>query len=129
MPPSSEPDAPGTPGLRTLGDFLLQESLRNSVRLLILISLGINRALSFSELLELTNTSKGSLSHHLEQLAAADLVRSRMVFTLGGPRVRVEITPKGLATYEELSRVLARLAAGRGGRAPSTGPAAGLSRG
>lgn len=106
MAPASDP---GAPGLRQLGDVLLQESLRNSVRVLILISLGINRALGFSELLELTSTSKGSLGHHLEQLESAGFVRSRMVFTFSGPRVRVEITPQGLGVYERLTSELARL--------------------
>ncbi|HTW76773.1 MAG TPA: transcriptional regulator [Thermoplasmata archaeon] len=127
--PDPEPPGPAEPGLRAVGSFLLQESLRNSVRLLILLSLGINRHLSFSELLELTGTSKGSLSHHLDQLASAGYLESRMVFTLGGPRVRVEITPKGLATYEDLTQALGRLAATR--NPPDAGPSstAGLSRG
>jgi len=120
---------PGAPGLRTLGDVLLKESLRNSVRVLILISLGLNRALSFSELLELTGTSKGSLGHHLELLESAGFLRSRMVFTLGGPRVRVEITPQGIAVYEELARALGRLVSARGPERNGQGPAAGLSSG
>ncbi len=124
-----EPPGTGAPGLRAIGDFLLQESLRHSVRLLILISLGINRRLSFSELLELTSTSKGSLSHHLDQLVAAGYVESRMVFTLGGPRVRVEITAKGLAVYEDLARALGRLGAPAGRAASGSGPAAELSQG
>lgn len=125
----AEPTRPGSPGLRAIGDFLLQESLRNSVRVLILISLGINRQLSFTELLELTSISKGSLSHHLDQLAAAGYVESRMVFTLGGPRVRVEITPKGLAVYEDLTRALGRLDVARDRPESGSGPAAGLSQG
>jgi DNA-binding HxlR family transcriptional regulator len=125
----ASPPERGEPGLRTLGDVLLQESLRNSVRVLILISLGINRTLTFSELLELTSISKGSLGHHLDQLASAGFLRSRMVFTLGGPRVRVEITSQGLAVYGELSVALARLVSARGAEPSPKGPAAGLSRG
>ncbi len=127
--PGPEPAGPGGPGLRAIGDFLLQESLRHSVRVLILISLGINRHLSFSELLELTATSKGSLSHHLEQLASAGFVETRMVFTLGGPRVRVEITAKGLGVYEELTRALGQLGGARAASGSGPGPATGLSQG
>ena len=126
MAPTADP---GGAGLRTLGDVLTQEPLRNSIRVLILISLGMNRALAFSDLLELTGTSKGSLGHHLEQLESAGFVRTRMVFTLGGPRVRVEITPQGLAKYDELARELARLVAARPPAANREGPAPGLSRG
>ncbi len=117
------------PGLRTLGEVLLQEALRSSVRVLILISLGINRALAFSELLELTGTSKGSLGHHLEQLESAGYLHRRMVFTLGGPRVRVEITREGLRAYDELARGLGRLVAARTPGSGEQGPAAGLSQG
>jgi DNA-binding MarR family transcriptional regulator len=123
-----EPD-PAAPGLRTLGDVLLREPLRNSVRVLILVSLGVNRALTFTELLELTSTSKGSLGHHLEQLETAGYLLSRMVFTLDGPRTRVEITSQGLAVYEELVRELARLVPARRAEASRSGPAAGLSQG
>ena len=122
-------DDHAAPELRTLGGVLLQEALRSSVRVLILISLGINRALAFSELLELTGTSKGSLGHHLEQLESAGYLRRRMVFTLGGPRVRVEITREGLQAYDELARGLGRLVAARTPEPGEQGPAAGLSQG
>ncbi len=127
MPP--EPEAPEAPGLRTVGDVLLQDPLRNSVRVLILLSLGINRQLGFPELLELTGTSKGSLSHHLEQLAAAGYVETRMVFTLGGPRIRVEITARGREVYESLTGALARLGRAAGDGRTAQGSAAGLSQG
>ena len=52
-----------------------------------------------------------------------------MVFTLGGPRVRVEITPQGIAVYEELARALGRLVSARGPERNGQGPAAGLSSG
>ncbi len=127
MAPTADPTAPGGSGLRTLGEYLRQEPLRNSVRVLILLSLGINRRLSFTELLELTQVSKGSLSHHLDQLVSAGLVRSRMVFTIGGPRVQVEITPQGVAVYAELSRTLAGLSDRTGGRATPPGSVAELT--
>jgi DNA-binding MarR family transcriptional regulator len=125
-----DPEGPPAvaPDLRTLGDYLLQDPLRSSVRVLILISLGMNRRLSFTDLLELTGSSKGSLSHHLDQLSAAGLLRSRMVFTLAGPRIQVEITPQGLSVYDRLCRTLSELAPANPPRTSSEGPAAGLSR-
>jgi DNA-binding MarR family transcriptional regulator len=128
LAPELEAEPPGAPGLKTLGEYLLQDPLKNSVRVLMLISLGINHQLSFTELLELTGISKGSLSHHLDQLSAAGLTRSRMVFTLGGPRVQVEITPLGLTVYQDLTRTLAGLAAGTPGRIGPPSSAAELSR-
>lgn len=125
--PEPEAESPGAPGLKTLGEYLLQDPLKNSVRVLMLFSLGINHRLSFTELLELTGISKGSLSHHLDQLSAAGLIRSRKVFTLGGPRVQVEITPLGLVVFEKLTRTLVGLAATTEGHPSPPGPAAELS--
>lgn len=105
-----DPAAPG--GLGALGDYLLKEPLRNSIRVLLLLSLGMNQGMSFMDLLKLTQVSKGSLGHHLEQLEQARLVRSRMVFTLAGPRLLVEITAEGRRTYEELLRLLGQLGPG-----------------
>jgi DNA-binding HxlR family transcriptional regulator len=128
LAPRHEPEAPVPPGLKSLGEYLLQDPLRNSVRVLILISLGMNRRLAFTDLLELTGASKGSLSHHLEQLAGAGLTRSRMVFTLGGPRVVVEITAEGQAVYESLTQLLAGLAPVTPRDPSAASPAAELSR-
>lgn len=127
MPPEADALSPQAGNLRILGDFLLQDPLKNSVRVLILLSLGMSRHLGFTDLLELTEVSKGSLTHHLDQLAEAGLVSSRMVFTLMGPRVRVEITPKGIGAFDNLTRALAQVAAAGAARPPEGSPAAGLS--
>ena len=109
MAQTNEPGSTSGSGLRDLGGYILRDPLRNSVRVLILLSLGMNDRLSFTDLLELTGTSKGSLSHHLEQLETAGLVLTRMVFTLAGPRVAAEITRSGRSVYADLCRLLAEL--------------------
>jgi DNA-binding MarR family transcriptional regulator len=124
LSPDSRGDPSSPDDLRALGDFLLQEPLKNSVRVLILVSLGINRHLGFTDLLELTGVSKGSLSHHLDQLGGAGFVRSGMVFTLAGPRVRVEITAQGLEVFERLTQTLAQIATRGTGAPPTSGSAA-----
>lgn len=102
-------DARPSKPLRQLGEELHDEALRSSARLLILLSLGLNRRIGFSELLELTRVGKGSLSHHLSVLSDRGLVVTRTVFSLGGPRVAVEITPKGEEAYLRLVGALTDL--------------------
>ena len=100
--------------LASLGEQFSQEELRSSTRVLIMLSLGVNRRMSFATLLHLSHCAKGSLSYHLKQLEAAGLIRTSTVFTLGGPRVVAEITEKGRARYSGLIDELQRLPAEHG---------------
>jgi DNA-binding HxlR family transcriptional regulator len=104
-PPAPEP-------LASIGEQLSQEELRSSVRVLIILSLGVNRRMSFGALLQLSHCAKGSLSYHLKQLESAGLLRVSTVFTLGGPRVVAEITEKGRVRYGGLIDELQRLPVG-----------------
>ncbi|MHB8361035.1 MAG: transcriptional regulator [Thermoplasmataceae archaeon] len=80
--------------------------LKSSIRMLIIISLSHNKKLSFSDLLKLTSTGKGSLSNHLSKLEENGLIRVFNVFSVSGPRVMVEITIQGKEVYEKLSTLL-----------------------
>lgn len=101
---------PGVPEpLASLGEQFSQEELRSSTRILIMLSLGVNRRMSFAALLQLSHCAKGSLSYHLKQLEGAGLIRTSTVFTLGGPRVIADITEKGRARYSGLIDELQRL--------------------
>jgi DNA-binding MarR family transcriptional regulator len=95
--------------LKSLGEQLSDQSLRSSTRILILISLALNKKLGFTDLLNLTGTGKGSLSNHLEKLEAAEYVKSVSTMTFSGSRVVVEITQKGMDAYENLVKTLAKL--------------------
>ena len=110
----------GTPPepLESLGEQFSQEELRSSTRVLIMLSLGVNRRMSFSALLRLSRCAKGSLSYHLKQLEGAGLVRVSTVFTLGGPRVIADITEKGRARFSELMDELQRLSVDHGATGP-----------
>ncbi len=100
------------PSWSELGAELQQETFRHSVRVLILLALGTNGRLGFSDLLVLTQVGKGSLSHHLKQLEAVGFVSVRTVLTFVGPRVLVTITPEGEAAYARLAQVLSRIMPG-----------------
>jgi DNA-binding MarR family transcriptional regulator len=115
--PPSPPSPPPLDALRDLGEQLSDPSLKSSARVLILISLALNRKMSFVSLLSLTGVGKGSLSNHLERLELAGYVTTKTVKTWGGYRTTVEITPKGIETYNTLLRALASLQQAPGGQA------------
>ena len=73
---------------------------------MILISLAMNRKMSFVRLLGLTGVGKGSLSNHLEKLERSGYVTTETRKTFSGYRTRVEITQKGLEAYDSLLRTL-----------------------
>ena len=100
--------------LESLGEQFSQEELRSSTRVLIMLSLGVNRRMSFAALLRLSHCAKGSLSYHLKQLESASLIHVSTVFTLGGPRVVADITEKGRARFTELMDELQHLPTDRG---------------
>jgi DNA-binding MarR family transcriptional regulator len=95
--------------LKSLGTQLSDPSLRSSTRILILISLALNKKLGFTDLLKLTGTGKGSLSNHLEKLEADAYVRSTSTMTFSGSRIVIEITQKGMDAYENLLKTLGKL--------------------
>lgn len=97
--------------LKSLGEQLSDPTLKSSTRILILISLALNKKLGFIDLLNLTGTGKGSLSNHLEKLEEGQYVKSSSKMTFGGPRVIVEITQKGIDAYENLVKTLGKLGA------------------
>lgn len=95
--------------LEELAMQLKEPVLKSSTRMLIIITLSINKRLSFTELLQLTSTGKGSLSNHIDKLQESGLVRTKMAFRLSGPRLIIEITKTGLEIYEKYTRLLKKL--------------------
>lgn len=95
--------------LETLGRQLNEPVMKSTARLIIIISLAINRKLSFTDLLTITSLGKGSLSNHLEKLQKSGLIKIKTVFKHNGPRVSIEITEKGLDPYRNYSVLLREL--------------------
>jgi DNA-binding transcriptional ArsR family regulator len=117
-PPS---DADPSDDLKALGDLLSDPCLKSSTRILILISLALNKKLGFTDLLHLTGIGKGSLSNHLEKLEAAGYVKTRRLMIFGGHRMVVEITEKGIEAYDRYVTTVSRLRSeGKGSAAGST---------
>ena len=114
---------PPSEALKDLGEQLSDPSLKSSTRILILISLALNRKMSFVRLLAVTGVGKGSLSNHLERLEGSGYVVVKTGKTFSGYRTRVEITEKGLDAYNGLVRTLAsfRETEGAGGQTGAVG--------
>jgi DNA-binding MarR family transcriptional regulator len=92
--------------LSMLREQLNDPSLKSSARVLILVSLALNRKMTFMDLLTLTGTGKGSLSNHLEKLESAGFITIRTKATFSRDRRIIEITEKGLIAYKTLVRTM-----------------------
>lgn len=84
-------------------------SLKSSTRVLILVSLALNRKVTFVDLLTLTGIGKGSLSNHLEKLESSGFITIRTKATFSRDRCIIEITEKGLSAYKTLVRTMSAL--------------------
>ncbi len=92
--------------LEKLSTLLNEPVMKSTARLSILITLALNRKLTFTELLTITSIGKGSLSNHIEKLESNGLVNVRTILRSSGPRVIIEITEKGVAAYRKYSEIL-----------------------
>jgi len=95
--------------IRELAELFDDVTMKSSLRLLIVISLSINKRMGFTDLLKLTGAGKGSLSNHLERLSAGGYIRLRVIPTLGGPRTVAEVTQKGLETYRKYLEIMEKI--------------------
>lgn len=95
--------------LRSLGEQLNEPALKSSMRLLILISLALNKKLTFTELVGLTGLGKGSLSNHLSKLESAGMIQVKNIRTFTGYRTVASITDKGIKVYESYVNLLRKL--------------------
>lgn len=92
--------------LKSLNEQLNDPALKSSTRILILISLTMNKQLSFVQLLALTGMGKGSLENHLEKLVSSGYIATTNVRTFTGMRQLVRITERGLETSKSLLQTL-----------------------
>ncbi len=88
--------------VRELRDILLDKTIVNIQRLLILIALYLSKRLSFKELVKITGIDKGRLEYHLNILIKEGLLQRKNYITLTGPRVYLEITSKGEEYLEKI---------------------------
>lgn len=104
--PDSEKNNADEGALKALSDLLAEPSLKSSARVLILISLSINKKLNLGELCVLTGLGKSSVQNHLGKLSSSHYISTRNVKTFGGLREVVVITPEGLEACSALLKAL-----------------------
>lgn len=89
--------------IEELANFFSDPALKSSVRLLIVISLALNGRMSFTELLQLTGTGKGSLTNHLEKLRSSDCIVIREYSLFSSRRVSIELTEGDWRSTDSMS--------------------------
>ncbi|KAA8922182.1 transcriptional regulator [Thermoplasma sp.] len=78
---------------------------KSTLRIAIIVLLGINGPLTFTDLQRSLRTGKGSLKNHLDVLEMDGFVEIKNIITLKGPRLIYRITGKGKEFYEKYIRL------------------------
>lgn len=104
-----EGDSSSITALNALREQLNDPSLKSSTRVLILVSLALNRKMTFMDLLTITGTGKGSLSNHIEKLESSGFIIIKTKATFSRDRCIIELTEKGLGAYKELVKTMSAL--------------------
>ena len=84
-----------------LFETISDPALKSSVRLMILVSLGMNKRMNFSDLLKLTGSGKGSLHNHITKLESAGYISTRKYSFFSSPKLKIEITEKGMGVVQK----------------------------
>ncbi len=93
----------------TFKEILNNKALKSTSRLIIILIIALNGKITFSNLHKYLGGSKGSLKNNLNIIEENKLIRSYNVFSLSGPRLVYEITPKGLEFYQKYFEILNQL--------------------
>ncbi len=95
--------------LGKLSVWLDEPVMKSSTRLLIIIALYLNDYLTFTDLLQIVHTGKGSLMNHLEKMQEKQIVKIKKVFTPAGPRTVIELSDLGREIFREYSKLMIRI--------------------
>lgn len=87
--------------LKRLSLIFNDRALKSSPRLLILLSLSMNRKLRFTELSKLTGLAKGSLGNHLMKLSSSGYITIIEYSFFSSKRTTIKITEKGFETVRK----------------------------
>lgn len=87
--------------LKRLSLIFNDRALKSSPRLLILLSLSMNRKLRFTELSKLTGLAKGSLGNHLIKLSSSGYITIVEYSFFSSKRTTIKITEKGFETVRK----------------------------
>ena len=95
--------------LSQLAEEITTTPFKSSIRLIIIMSLGIGKRMRLTDLMKLTGCGKGSISNHINKLEKFGFVTTRDVSIFTSPRIVVEITNKGEEFYNSYLDMLERI--------------------
>ena len=95
--------------LSQLAEEITTTPFKSSIRLIIIMSLGIGKRIRLADLMKLTGCGKGSISNHINKLEKFGFVTTRDVSIFTSPRIVVEITKKGEEFYNSYLYMLERI--------------------
>ena len=94
--------------LRQISVELSNTPLTSSSRLIIIMSLAIDRRMKLSDLMKVTGCGKGSIENHISKLEEGGFVRTEKVSFFKSPRVYAQLTEKGRNFYENYLELIGK---------------------
>ena len=94
--------------LRQISVELSNTPLTSSSRLIIIMSLAIDKRMTLSDLMKVTGCGKGSIENHISKLEEGGFVRTEKVSFFKSPRVYAQLTDKGRTFYENYLRLIGK---------------------
>lgn len=95
--------------LTQLAEEITATPFKSSIRLIIIMSLGVSKRMRLTDLMKLTGCGKGSISNHIDKLEASGFVTTHDVSFFTSPRIVVEITKKGEAFFDNYLSMLEKI--------------------
>jgi DNA-binding MarR family transcriptional regulator len=94
--------------LRQISVELSNTPLTSSSRLIIIMSLAIDKRMKLSDLMKVTGCGKGSIENHISKLEEGGFVRTEKVSFFKSPRVYAQLTDKGRNFYENYLKLIGK---------------------
>lgn len=94
--------------LRQISVELSNTPLTSSSRLIIIMSLAIDKRIKLSDLMKVTGCGKGSIENHVSKLEEGGFVRTEKISFFKSPRVYAQLTDKGQNFYENYLRLIGK---------------------
>jgi DNA-binding MarR family transcriptional regulator len=92
-----------------LFETISDQALKSSVRLMILVSLAMNKRMNFSDLLKLTGSGKGSLHNHITKLESAGYISTKKYSFFSSPKLKIEITERGIELVQKYLDIVSHI--------------------
>ena len=95
--------------LTQLAEEITATPFKSSVRLIMIMSLGISKRMKLTDLMKVTGCGKGSISNHIDKLEQSGFITTREISFFKSPRIIVEITKKGEEFYNRYLDILEKI--------------------